>query len=43
MQHIGTVSQGQINELQELSRGPNNRSVQPLDERHILATASVGR
>ena len=43
MQHIGTVSQGQINELQELSRGPNNRSVQPLGERHILATASVGR
>ncbi len=43
MQHIGTVSQEQVNELQELSRGPNNRSVQPLGERHILATASVVR
>ena len=43
MRHIGTVSQDQVNGLQELSRGPNNRSVQPLGERHIVATASVAR
>ena len=42
MQHIGTVSQEQVNELQELSHGPNNRPVQSLGERDVRATTSVG-
>ena len=43
MQHIGTVSKEQVNELQKLSDGPNNRPVQSLGERDVRATTSVGR
>ena len=35
MQHIGTVSKEQVNELQKLSHGPNNRPVQSLGERDV--------
>ena len=43
MQHIDTVSDGQVRELQRLSGGPNNRPVQSLHERKIFATGVANR
>ena len=43
MQHIDTISEEQVRELQELSGGPNNRPVQSLGERKIFATGSAIR
>ena len=39
MQSISTVSQQQVNRLQELTDGPNNRPVQPIGSRAIIAVA----
>lgn len=43
MQHIDTISEGQVRELQKLSGGPNNRPVQSLRERKILASGIANR
>ena len=43
MQHIDTISEGQVRELQKLSGGPNNRPVQSLRERKIFATGIANR
>ncbi len=43
MQHIDTISEGQVRELQKLSGGPNNRPVQSLRGRKIFATGSANR
>ena len=40
MQSVGTVSQEQVNRLQELTHGPNNRPVQPIGTRTITAVAA---
>lgn len=39
MQSVGTVSQEQVDRLQTLTGGPNNRPVQPIGEREILAVS----
>ena len=39
MQAVGTVSQQQVDRLQALTGGPNNRPVQPLGARSIRAVA----
>ena len=39
MQSVGTVSQEQVERLQELTHGPNNRPVQPVGSRAIIAVA----
>ena len=43
MQHIDTISEGQVRELQKPSGGPNNRPVQSLRERKIFATGNANR
>ena len=43
MQHIDTISEGQVRELQKLSGGPNNRPVQSLRERRVFATGNANR
>ena len=40
MQSVGTVSQQQVERLQELTHGPNNRPVQPIGSRSILAVSA---
>lgn len=40
MQSIGTVSPEQVARLQELTGGPNNRPVQPVGSRAIVAVSS---
>ena len=37
MQTVGTVSQEQVNALQALTGGPNNRPVQPIGDRQIFS------
>lgn len=39
MQSVGTVSEAQVERLQALTGGPNNRPVQPIGEREILAVS----
>ena len=39
MQSVGTVSQAQVDRLQELVGGPNNRPVQPIGGRQIYAVS----
>ncbi len=41
MQSIGTVSQEQVNRMQELTSGPNNRPVQDIGSRAIVAVGSA--
>ena len=40
MQAVGTVSQQQVERLQELTHGPNNRPVQPIGCRRIIAVGA---
>ena len=40
MRYIGTVSQDQVERLQSLTGGPNNRPPQPIGDRSITAVAS---
>ena len=40
MQSVGTVSQDQVNRLQELTHGPNNRPLQPVRHRTIISVGS---
>ena len=40
MQSVGTVSQRQVEQLQELTHGPNNRPVQPIGSRSIVAVSA---
>ncbi len=42
MQSIGTVSPEQVERLQALTHGPNNRPVQPIGERDIFAVSPPG-
>ena len=39
MQSVGTVSEAQVERLRTLTGGPNNRPVQPLGNREILAVS----
>ena len=39
MQSVGTVSEAQVERLRTLTGGPNNRPVQPIGERKILAVS----
>ena len=39
MQSVGTVSEAQVERLRTLTGGPNNRPVQPIGEREILAVS----
>lgn len=39
MQSVGTVSEEQVEQLQEITGGPNNRPVQPIGKREILAVS----
>lgn len=39
MQSVGTVSPEQVERLQAITGGPNNRPVQPIGEREILAVS----
>ena len=39
LQSIGTVSQDQVERLQSLTRGPNNRPPQPIGSRRVIAVA----
>ena len=41
MQSVGTVSQRQVEQLQELTHGPNNRPVQPIGNRSIVAVSAT--
>ena len=41
MQSVGTVSPGQVNRMQELTGGPNNRPVQDIEGRTIIAVGSA--
>ena len=41
IQAIGTVSQQQVAQLQELTHGPNNRPVQPIGSRKIIAVRAA--
>ena len=40
MQFVGTVSQSQVKRLQELTHGPNNRPLQPVGSRSIIAVGA---
>ena len=40
MQSVGTVSQSQVKRLQELTHGPNNRPLQPVGSRSIIAVGA---
>ena len=39
MQSVGTVSEAQVERLQKITGGPNNRPVQPIEGREILAVS----
>ena len=39
MQSVGTVSEAQVERLQKITGGPNNRPVQPIGKREILAVS----